>query len=282
MASPQLENGHSRLANEILEAIMRRPPASVAARQIWDWVWRYSWGWKGAANTRPTSVRALAEAVGLSKTVTARALGSLLETNHVARNEDGSLSIQKDHERWVEATPGARRPPTQKQLFLLAEDPENCPHGGDKLSPRRGQKCPHGGDKSVPTAGTLTIRSVKKERKKEGAASGAAPIFSKPENDSPRRRAELGDPERPPEEHPNFGKLGFKRRDELTDQWKEAVAKRLCRTCRTRPKASVSWPYCRPCTVCARCRAVADGGRQFVTKRGEIVCTGCNAAKEDA
>ena len=44
MASPQLENGHSRLANELLEAIMMCPPATVPARQIWDWVWRESWG----------------------------------------------------------------------------------------------------------------------------------------------------------------------------------------------------------------------------------------------
>ncbi len=275
MASPQLEHGHSRLANEILEAIIRCPPATVTARQLWDWVWRHSWGWKGAATTRPTSVRGLAEALGLSHGAAGRALEALLGTQHAVRHADGSLSIQKDHERWVRDTRLARKPPASKQLFLLESPVDKCPTRGDKASHGRGQKCPTGGDGSVPTRGTRTIRNLKKERKERGGASAAAPNFSTVNGDTPRTRAEAGDPERPPEEHPAFGKLGFKRRDELTEQWKESRAKRLCRKGCGRVKASDAWPFCRACTACARCGAKADGQRNFTTVRGEVVCKSC-------
>ncbi|MDD5301529.1 MAG: hypothetical protein PHS14_00355 [Elusimicrobia bacterium] len=275
MASPQLENGHSRLANEILEALIKCPPATVTARQLWDWIWRHSWGWKGAANTRPTSVRALAEALGLSNGAAGRALESLLGTRHAVRNEDGSLTIQKDHEQWIYEKPLGRKPPVSKQLFLLGNDPAECPTGGDKVSPRAGQKCPTGGDKTVPTRGTLTIRSVKKGKKHKGAAPGAVIKISNLNNDTPRTRAEAGDPERPPEEHPHFGKLPFKRREELTDAWKANSAKRLCKNGCGRAKASDTWPYCKPCTRCTRCRALVDGVRKFVLHHSEIVCSDC-------
>jgi hypothetical protein len=271
MASPQLENGHSRLANELLEALISCPPASVAAFQVWHWVWRHSWGWKGAATTRPTSVRALAEALGISKTKAARALADLLATNHATRNEDGSLSIQKDHEAWKNGAETKRAQPKTRQLFLLSD----CPDDRDKVSPLSGQNCPDSRDKTVPMAGTPTIRNIKKERNRKSGARAATTNFSASNDDTPRRRAELGDPERPPEEHPNFGKLGFRRRDELTDQWKENVAKKRCRKSCGRLKASDTWPLCRECTACARCGAKADGVRTFKLIRSEIVCNDC-------
>jgi hypothetical protein len=277
VASPQLDHGHSRLANELLEALIKCPPATVPARQIWDWVWRESWGRKGAMNTRPTSVRDLAEELGLSHGTAGRALEALLATNHAVRNEDGSLSIQKDHERWVLETRQHREPPKPKQLILL-EDASvptagtKRPHGGDKASPRRGRNRPHGGDETVPTAGTRTIRSLKKERKKESPH----PVFDQHNNDTPRTRAEAGDPRRPPEEHPNFRSLGFQRRDELTAHWKENVAKNACRKKCGRTKISATWNYCRECTVCSGCGAKSDSGRKFYGNGFVVTCVECH------
>ncbi len=280
MASPQIENGYSRLANEILEALIKCPPATVPARQFWDWVWRESWGRKGAATTRPTSVRDLARELGFSNGAAGRAIETLLETNHVIRNRDGSFSIQKDHELWVRDTRLARRPPASKQLLFLDDSTvprvgTKCPTGGDKTSPRVGQNRPTGGDKTVPTRGTLHIRYLKKERKKESIALRATPVFSSPENDTPRTRAEAGDPQRPPEEHHNFSRLGFRRRDELTDLWKERVAQNACRRRCGRLKASETWPFCRPCTACATCGSVADGERKFRLVADRIICAQC-------
>ncbi len=123
MASPQLENGYTPFANELLEALMRHPPASVAARQIWDWVFRNSWGRKKAMNTRPTSVRALADALEMSKTKAAKALAALLDARRLVRNPDASLSIQKDYDLWLDAAPA--------RAFRRLR----CPEYGDKLSP---------------------------------------------------------------------------------------------------------------------------------------------------
>lgn len=285
MASPQLENGHSRLANEILDALIICPPATVPARQLWDWVWRNSWGRKGAANTRPTSVRALADALGLSRGGAGRALNALLGTNHAVRNDDGSLSIQKDCDLWGRDTRLARKPPAQKQLSIFEDSAvpragTKCPTGGDKTSPRVGQKCPTGGDGIVPTRGTPHIRYLKKVKKGKSGACAATPPNFNPENDTPRIRAEQGDPDRPPEEHPNFGRLGFQRRDELTAQWKENCAKRVCKRGCGRLKASESWAYCKQCTTCSDCKSTADSGGAFKTIDGRIFCAKCAEARK--
>ncbi len=265
MASPQAENGHCRIANELLEALIDNPPEFVAARQVWDWVWRNSWGRKGAHQTEPTSTRKLADAIRISKTKAARAMQYLTETNRITRNEYGSLTIQKDYERWTEK--GAPK--------TGADCPENrgrsAPKTGAEMPRKPGQKCPENRGRYK--------EKERKERKERGAdARPTTQLLPDRMPDTPRKRAEVGNPEMPPEEHPDFGKLGFKRRDELTEQWKankERFENRQCKNGCGRERSSDTWRYCRQCTICSRCGKTASKGTKFNLSSNAIVCSDC-------
>ena len=166
MASPQLERGHCRLANELLDALIANPPIFVAARQVWDWIWRNSWGIKGAHQTVPMSVRDLAEELGISKTKAARAVQYLITTKRITRNPDNSLSIQKDHEKWLVVD--KINQPKPKQLQLIPRHIPGLIHNNNhrgtgkiaekqEVSRKPGQSFVVGKEYGVPKTGTASV-----------------------------------------------------------------------------------------------------------------------------
>lgn len=292
MARPQTENGHCRLANELLEAIIRTPPPSVAARQVWDWVWRNSWGRRGAQRTPMASARTLAEEVGASKTKMAKAIALLVAANMVTRWEDGTFSIQKDYEKWELGTRQKNKLPPKKQLELGVDNPvetvDNCPDirdttvpiFGTDVSPYSGQKCPENRDETVPNIGTGYKEKERKKGKERGAGA-PPPVLPNGKNDTPRNRADLGHPDLPPEDLTAFQRFDFTIQKELTNIWSESKAraakKLVCFKQCGRPKATETWPYCKPCTVCSVCSTPAGGDRKFLTRGRRIVCAPCDA-----
>lgn len=100
MASPQLENGYTRVANELMEALATiRIPGE--ARQILDVIFRKTYGF-GKSEDR-ISLSQFHLATGLVTPSVCRAIKKLLAINiiDVKPTSFGNVySIKKDHEKW--------------------------------------------------------------------------------------------------------------------------------------------------------------------------------------
>lgn len=97
MASPQLENGHTRIANEILDMLMKLviPPNQ---RQVLDCIMRKTWGYQKKVDRIANSQ--IAEATGLARPTVSRCLKALTAQNLITR-QGKNLGVQKDWERWI-------------------------------------------------------------------------------------------------------------------------------------------------------------------------------------
>ena len=99
MASPQTENGYTKIANELLESIFRaRFKATECAVILW--IARNSYGWS-RKKTNEVGVRQMARDMGTPYPSVRLALEILLEHGVISRDEKGRLSINKDYESWV-------------------------------------------------------------------------------------------------------------------------------------------------------------------------------------
>ena len=96
MANPQLENGHTRISNEILEVLMRIR-LSPNQWQVLLCVIRKTWGFHKKSDYITNSQ--IVEQTGLCKSVVSRALHVLERGNLIAR-KGKYLGFQKDYEVW--------------------------------------------------------------------------------------------------------------------------------------------------------------------------------------
>lgn len=98
MASPQKENGHVEIANELFEALYRFPIPG-RQRRIFDAILRKTWGWGKKSDHIPLSQ--LANETGIDKSHVCHMLEWLKKANMIRRDSDGKTTIQKDYETWV-------------------------------------------------------------------------------------------------------------------------------------------------------------------------------------
>lgn len=100
MASPQLENGFTRLANEILEALARiRIPGE--SRQVFDVILRKTYGFQKKVDSISLSQFTLA--TGINRQNIIRAIKQLVSMNLIIKNDTGitcKYSINKDFISW--------------------------------------------------------------------------------------------------------------------------------------------------------------------------------------
>lgn len=103
MASPQLENGHLKIANEVWEHIFRQD-LSGAEFRVAGCILRYTWGWK--KKECELSICVIAEWSDLSERAASRAAQSLEDRNMVnasrgsGRGHLTKWSFNKDWESW--------------------------------------------------------------------------------------------------------------------------------------------------------------------------------------
>ena len=98
MASPQLENGYTKIANELLEALAKSR-FDMCQWSIILWVMRQSYGWN-KPKTDPIRTIDLAEAIGMLRGTTHKALSKLIAMKVICRDDAGCFSISKDHDSW--------------------------------------------------------------------------------------------------------------------------------------------------------------------------------------
>jgi phage replication O-like protein O len=85
MASPQLENGYTRIANELLEATAKFPFNGSQLRMIL-FLWRKTYGFQKTVDK--ISISQWAEGTKLSQRTICRELKNLLKMNVIQREKD--------------------------------------------------------------------------------------------------------------------------------------------------------------------------------------------------
>ena len=114
MASPQIENGYTRIANEIMEALAKiRIPGE--ARQVLDAVFRKTYGWNKREDK--ISLSQFEKMTGLARPSICRAIKKLLIMNIIEKSGNSKSlftkrgndkisvdSIQKNHNDWFTLT----------------------------------------------------------------------------------------------------------------------------------------------------------------------------------
>jgi len=115
MANPQLEDGYTKIANELLEALSRSNLSPYESRVLW-FVIRQTYGWK--KKTDLISLSQIVKGTGIEKGNTSRALKSLILRQIVVRLDNKQLGFNKDYDSWLRKL-SAETPPK-----LSAETPK--------------------------------------------------------------------------------------------------------------------------------------------------------------
>ncbi len=103
MANPQLENGYTAIANELLEALCRHAPGRAEGR-VFDYIMRQTYGWNKKLDR--LSYSQIQEGTGLSRRAVIYAMENLEAKNMitVGRAKVGDqlnlVGVQKDYENW--------------------------------------------------------------------------------------------------------------------------------------------------------------------------------------
>ena len=108
MASPQLEDGHTRIANEILEAFCRIFPSNGSSARVLLTIIRRTYGWNKKEDQ--ISISQIEAMTGLSRRAVIYALQNLEVQRFITVqrqrgrgnvNQVNTVSLQKNYELWV-------------------------------------------------------------------------------------------------------------------------------------------------------------------------------------
>ena len=155
MASPQVENGHLRLSNELLEAIYRATFTSAQLR-VTLWVIRNSYGWNRKYAAHP-GLRKMADELNVEPSTILRALADLCAAKVLRKNAAGHWELLKDYDLWALGVA-----PTQQGGVLR---PRNKSVAPTQLKVAPTQRSPYAREKTVKTI----------KDKDTGAGEGVAP-----------------------------------------------------------------------------------------------------------
>lgn len=101
VASPQLENGHIDIANEIAEALMKVNLSPYESRVLW-FLFRKTYGWHKKRDW--ITLSQFSKCIELDRRLIHRAIKGLLAKNMVVISRDDknhiSYGFQKNYERW--------------------------------------------------------------------------------------------------------------------------------------------------------------------------------------
>lgn len=107
MAKPQIEEGYVRIANDLLDAIMRLPLSQYEYRTLLCLI-RLTYGWN--RKEVQTGYHSLSKAIGIQSGHVARAIKNLAVKNIITARKDSKgtiYKIQKDYDKWLATTPVA-------------------------------------------------------------------------------------------------------------------------------------------------------------------------------
>ncbi|MFA5379847.1 MAG: replication protein [Dehalococcoidia bacterium] len=105
MANPQTEDGHTKIANDLMGALMRTN-FSAYDRRVLDCILRKTYGWN--RKTDRISYSQFTEETGINRRHVARSISKLLDRNIITVNGSGyalEYGLQKDFEKWDASLP---------------------------------------------------------------------------------------------------------------------------------------------------------------------------------
>jgi len=132
MANPQIENGHTKIANEIMEALSKINLSPYEMRVLLV-IMRKTYGWGKKSDKIPLSQ--IVEITGIAKPNVSRAMKSLVSRSIVISSDNKRIGVNKNHDQWlsVAITP-------KKDKKLSAETPKVISSDNKKLSAETPQK----------------------------------------------------------------------------------------------------------------------------------------------
>lgn len=154
MARPQIENGYTMIANELLEAISRRLLSGDEHRVFWT-ILRKTYGFKKKLDQISLSQFVLA--TGINKQNVCRALSKLIKKNMIIKIDNKlmrSYSIQKNYTTWK---------PLSKQITLSKQIKSVIQIDNKTLS------------KQITTKERDTKETITKENKEDNKLSSSVP-----------------------------------------------------------------------------------------------------------
>lgn len=106
MASPQLENGYTAIANEIIEELWKINLSPYESRVLW-YIFRKTYGWKKKTDWIPLSQ--FAKAINLDRRLIHRSIKSLSSKKMIVISKDDSnrvsYGINKNYKQWQVSSP---------------------------------------------------------------------------------------------------------------------------------------------------------------------------------
>jgi len=133
MANPQIENGHTKIANELLEAIYRTPMSDYEHRIFWLIV-RKTYGFKKKLDW--ISQKQIVSEINILKQHVSRTIKKLVNRNMILK-EGKKLSIQKDYDLW-KLPKQVTNESNLNRLSKLPKQVTEVTHRGDKSNLNRG------------------------------------------------------------------------------------------------------------------------------------------------
>jgi phage replication O-like protein O len=101
MASPQLENGYTPIAHEIIEALWKINLSAYESRVVW-YLLRKTYGWN--KKTDRIALSQFSKDIGIDRRLVHRAIHSLSSKKMIVIYKDDSMSVsygfQKNYEKW--------------------------------------------------------------------------------------------------------------------------------------------------------------------------------------
>ncbi|MFA5431953.1 MAG: replication protein [Candidatus Paceibacterota bacterium] len=136
MANPQKENGHTSIANELLE-VMAKTYFSSYEIQIIFAIFRKTYGWNKTEDWITTTQ--ISEMTDIARSHVSRTIKKLLDRNMLVKNGK-KLSFQKDYEKW-QKLPKQVTNKTEKKLPIqdtkLPKQVHKVTQMGTKLLPKQ-------------------------------------------------------------------------------------------------------------------------------------------------
>ena len=120
MANPQLNNGHTRIANEIFEQMMKTNLNGTQFRLVMA-IWRYTYGFQ--RKTNEMSISFLSKVIEANRTQLNRELAVLIDRNIIKVIEVGTkgarvMGFNKNYKEWDEQLP-------TKEIIPEIHEPNN-------------------------------------------------------------------------------------------------------------------------------------------------------------
>lgn len=125
MSSPQLEDGYTRVANQIFDRIMKLALSGSQLRIVMA-VWRYTYGYN--RKEHGLSIEFLTEATGLNKTSVKKELKNLIDfkilliTKEATGVSPRKMAFNKNPDEWRKPAGGVNRHPLQQPDLLEGVD----------------------------------------------------------------------------------------------------------------------------------------------------------------